>query len=45
MALKVVGSNPIIRPKTSDTRLFGEIGRRNRFKICFSLKVLVQVQH
>ena len=25
--------------------LLGEIGRRNRFKICFSLKVLVQVQH
>jgi hypothetical protein len=24
---------------------FGGIGRRNRFKICFSLKVLVQVQY
>lgn len=31
VALKVMGSNPIIRPG-----LFGGIGRRDRLKICFS---------
>ena len=34
VALKVVGSNPTIRPE--DICLFGGNGRRDRLKICFS---------